>query len=203
MNSNFLKRFGAYFIDVMLVSFVMSIVSLFLTTENVYKLNEEYMTLNETLLNENMELSVYYNRIADISLSLDKENFLINIINCVIIILYFVVLPLYKNGQTLGKKLFKIKVVREDNEDLNANELILRNVIVNGLLNTFIAFCLVFLLSEFEYFTIVSILGFAQTILIIVSALMIIFRKDKKGLQDIITKTHVINENLEVENERI
>ena len=66
MNSNFLKRFGAYFIDVMLVSFVMSIVSLLLTTENAYKLNEEYMTLNETMLNENMELSVYYNRIADI-----------------------------------------------------------------------------------------------------------------------------------------
>ena len=62
---------------------------------------------------------------------------MINIINCVIIILYFVVLPLYKNGQTLGKKIFKIKIVREDKEDLTANELIIRNIVVNGLLRYF------------------------------------------------------------------
>ncbi len=198
MNVNFLKRFLAYLIDIIIVGIVMGIISAIFTTKNATVLSNQFLELNEQVINTKLDFSIYYSRVADITLSLDRENFMINIINCVIIILYFVVLPLYKNGQTLGKKIFKIKIVREDKEDLTANELIIRNIVVNGLLNTFLAFCLVFLLSGFEYFTITSILGFIQFVLVVVSACMIIFRKDKKGLHDIITKTKVVYEKMEV-----
>ncbi|MCM1371345.1 MAG: RDD family protein [Clostridium sp.] len=203
MNSSFIRRFMSYFADVMIVGVVLSIVSIFLTTDNAYKLNREYKNTNEEMLNEKIDVGTYYNRVADLSLSLDKENLLINIINCVIIIAYFVILPLYKNGQTIGKKAFGIKIVRDDNEELTANELIIRNVIVNGLLNTLLSFCLVFFLPGFEYFTIISILALIQYILILISGLMIIFRNDKRGLHDIITKTHVILDKMEVEYERV
>ncbi len=196
MNVNFLKRFLAYLIDIILVGTIMGIISVIFTTKNATVLSNQFLELNEQVINTKLDFGIYYSRVADITLSLDRENFMINIINCVIIILYFVVLPLYKNGQTLGKKIFKIKIVREDKEDLTANELIIRNIVVNGLLNTFLAFCLVFLLSGFEYFTITSILGFIQFVLVVVSACMIIFRKDKKGLHDIITKTKVVYEEV-------
>ena len=196
MNVNFLKRFLAYLIDIILVCTIMGIISAIFTTKNATVLSNQFLELNEQVINTKLDFGIYYSRVADITLSLDRENFMINIINCVIIILYFVVLPLYKNGQTLGKKIFKIKIVREDKEDLTANELIIRNIVVNGLLNTFLAFCLVFLLSGFEYFTITSILGFIQFVLVVVSACMIIFRKDKKGLHDIITKTKVVYEEV-------
>ncbi len=196
MNVNFLKRFLAYLIDIILVGTIMGIISAIFTTKNATVLSNQFLELNEQVINTKLDFGIYYSRVADITLSLDRENFMINIINCVIIILYFVVLPLYKNGQTLGKKIFKIKIVREDQEDLTANELIIRNIVVNGLLNTFLAFCLVFLLSGFEYFTITSILGFIQFVLVVVSACMIIFRKDKKGLHDIITKTKVVYEEV-------
>lgn len=196
MNVNFLKRFLAYLIDIILVGTIMGIIGAIFTTKNATVLSNQFLELNEQVINTKLDFGIYYSRVADITLSLDRENFMINIINCVIIILYFVVLPLYKNGQTLGKKIFKIKIVREDKEDLTANELIIRNIVVNGLLNTFLAFCLVFLLSGFEYFTITSILGFIQFVLVVVSACMIIFRKDKKGLHDIITKTKVVYEEV-------
>lgn len=196
MNVNFFKRFLAYLIDIILVGTIMGIISAIFTTKNATVLSNQFLELNEQVINTKLDFGIYYSRVADITLSLDRENFMINIINCVIIILYFVVLPLYKNGQTLGKKIFKIKIVREDREDLTANELIIRNIVVNGLLNTFLAFCLVFLLSGFEYFTITSILGFIQFVLVVVSACMIIFRKDKKGLHDIITKTKVVYEEV-------
>ena len=196
MNVNFFKRFLAYLIDIILVGTIMGIISAIFTTKNATVLSNQFLELNEQVINTKLDFGIYYSRVADITLSLDRENFMINIINCVIIILYFVVLPLYKNGQTLGKKIFKIKIIREDKEDLTANELIIRNIVVNGLLNTFLAFCLVFLLSGFEYFTITSILGFIQFVLVVVSACMIIFRKDKKGLHDIITKTKVVYEEV-------
>ncbi len=198
MNANFLKRAGAFLIDTFIIGAVLALVSIIFTTQNAYKLSDEFLKLNEQIMVSDSDIGVYYNRVSDLTLLLDKENFMINVINCAIIILYFVVLPLYQKGQTLGKKIFKIRIVREDNEDLSANELIIRSVIINGLLNTLLSFCLVFLLSGFEYFTIVSILGLIQLILIIVSICMMIFRKDKKGLQDIITKTHVIDESSEV-----
>lgn len=203
MNCNFTKRLSAYLVDMIIVSILMSIVSIIFTTQNAYKLNEQLLELNEQVINNTSQIETYYNRVSDLALSIDKENFLINIINCAIIVLYFVVLPLYKNGKTIGKKIFKLRIVRDDNEDLTANELIVRNIIINGLLNTLLSFCLVFLLSGFEYFTIVSILAFIQYILVIVSTVMIIVRKDKRGLHDIITKTHVIDEKLEVEYERV
>lgn len=203
MNSSFIKRLGAYLIDVVIISLIMSIVSMIFTTQNSYKISEQLLELNEQVINNTVELETYYGRISDIYISLDKENFLINIINCAIMVLYFVVLPLYKNGKTIGKKIFKIKIAREDKEDLTANELILRNIIINGLLNTLLSFCLVFLLSGFEYFTIVSILAFIQFVLVIISVIMMLVRKDKRGLHDIITKTHVIDEKLEVEYERV
>ncbi len=203
MNASFLKRGGAYLIDIALVSIIMSFISIVFTTQNANRLTEQFLSLNESTITNNEDIMTYYNRVADLTLSLDKENFMINIINCVIIILYFVVLPLYQKGQTLGKKIFKIRIVRDDKEYLGANDLIVRNIIVNGLLNTLLSFCLVFLLSGFEYFTIVSILAFAQITLIIISIFMIIIRKDKRGLQDIITKTHVIDEQMEVEYERV
>ena len=142
MNVNFLKRFLAYLIDIILVGTIMGIISAIFTTKNATVLSNQFLELNEQVINTKLDFGIYYSRVADITLSLDRENFMINIINCVIIILYFVVLPLYKNGQTLGKKIFKIKIVREDKEDLTANELIIRNIVVNGLLNTFLAFCL-------------------------------------------------------------
>ena len=190
MNASFLKRGGAYLIDIALVSIIMSFISIVFTTQNANRLTEQFLSLNESTITNNEDIMTYYNRVADLTLSLDKENFMINIINCVIIILYFVVLPLYQKGQTLGKKIFKIRIVRDDKEYLGANDLIVRNIIVNGLLNTLLSFCLVFLLSGFEYFTIVSILAFVQITLIIISIFMIIIRKDKRGLQDIITKTN-------------
>ena len=194
MNSRALKRIGAYLIDAFIFAAIITIISMFFNSNNLTNLNQEYSTLNESFLNSEITTSVYYNRVATISQSIDKECFLLNIINCLLLVGYFVLIPLYKNGQTIGKKILKIKIVRDDFDDLTANDLIVRNIIVNGLLNTLISFCLVFLMSSFPYFVTISILGFIQVSLVIVSTFMIIYRKDKKGLQDLITHTHVIDE---------
>lgn len=194
MNSSALKRIGAYLIDVFIFGAIITIISMFFQSNNLTNLNEEYRSLNESFLKSDVTMDVYYNRVALISQNIDKENFLINVINCILLVGYFVVIPLYRNGQTIGKKLLKIKIVRDDNDDLTANDLIIRNVIINGLLNTLISFCLVFLMSSLPYFIIISILAFVQVLLVIISTFMIIYRKDKKGIQDLITHTHVEGE---------
>ena len=81
MNSSFIKRLGAYLIDVIIISLIMSIVSMIFTTQNSYKISEQLLELNEQVINNTVELETYYGRISDIYISLDKENFLININN--------------------------------------------------------------------------------------------------------------------------
>ena len=44
-------------------------------------------------------------------------------------LLYFILLEGYLDGQTLGKKLLKIRVVREDGGDLDLRGAVLRNVL--------------------------------------------------------------------------
>ena len=87
MNVNFLKRFLAYLIDIILVGTIMGIISAIFTTKNATVLSNQFLELNEQVINTKLDFGIYYSRVADITLSLDRENFMINIINCVIIIL--------------------------------------------------------------------------------------------------------------------
>lgn len=45
-----------------------------------------------------------------------------------VVIVYFVVLPIYWNGQTLGKRFFKIKIIKLDGSDIDFKTIFLREV---------------------------------------------------------------------------
>lgn len=110
------------------------------------------------------------------------------------IIDYFIIIPYFQNGQTFGKKLLKIRVVKEKGK-LTILDLIIRTIINEKLLTLIIALGVVYLTKAALYNTIVSSLNMVQGGLIIASIGMILFRKDRLGLQDIITKTKVVRED--------
>ena len=198
MKAKLSKRIGAYLIDIMIVSIIFSILTAFIPeSKNIVTLNSEIEKVSENFLNQTISASEYFNQTIILSHSLSKEMFLSNLFNFVLIIGCFVILPYYCNGQTIGKKLLKIKIVKEDGE-LGVNELIMRNIIVNEFAYTLISLALVFIASDNAYFWITSTLAFIQFLLVIISVFMIIYRKDKKGLQDIISNTQVIEDCVEV-----
>lgn len=45
-----------------------------------------------------------------------------------VVVVYFVVLPIYWNGQTLGKRFFKIKIIKLDGSDIDFKTIFLREV---------------------------------------------------------------------------
>ena len=123
--------------------------------------------------------------------------FLTSLLNFILLIGAFVIIPYYNKGQTIGKKLLKIKLVKDEGE-LSVNDLIIRNIITNGFGYTLIGFAIMFLVSDNVYFITISILSIIQFLLVLISIFMVLYRHDKKGLQDIICKTSVIEENIEV-----
>ncbi|MBQ7140356.1 MAG: RDD family protein [Bacilli bacterium] len=192
MGVKFSKRFASFIIDMFIISCIMSVISfVFPENKNVEKLNEEMFSISEEYLNGEMNDEEYLNKTAPLSYRIDKYNFLYTAIDVVITILYFVVFQFAKGGQTIGKRLLGIKVVKEYGE-LQINDMIFRSFIINSVLYSMICLLLLFTLKDINYLYGVSILRFIQSIIIIVSALMVIIRKDKLALHDIITKTKVI-----------
>lgn len=92
------------------------------------------------------------------------------IIFAIILLMYYIVIPLFFNGQTFGKKVFKLQVVREDGRKLDYKTMFYREGIGRIFIN-------------------VASLG----ITIIASAMIMILRDDKKDLADILAKTKVID----------
>ena len=166
-------------------------------SNNLINLNNQLNTISENFINKTITMKEYFNQYSSIEYLISKEMFLQNLFSLILMIGYFVILPYYYNGQTIGKKMMKIKIVKED-EKLTINDLALRSLLSNGIAMTFIELALIFLIKDTAYFITISILSFIQFLLVITSIFMILYRKDKKALHDIVCKTLVVDENLEV-----
>lgn len=198
MKASFGKRLLAFIIDSIIVTLIFTLFTYFIPeSKNVETLNKQIGEVSEKFLNEEITNLEYFNQYGILAHSLDKEMFLPSLLNFVLLIGAFVIIPYYSKGQTIGKKLLKIKLVKEEG-DLSINDLIIRNVIINGFGYTLVGLTIMFLVNDNVYFITISILTFIQFLLVIISAFMVLYRHDKKGLQDIICKTSVIEENVEV-----
>ena len=98
----------------------------------------------------------------------------------------------YNKGQTLGKKLFKIKVVSNDFKELTMDNYIYRSFIINSLLIDIIIFSLMIFASETIWLIGVGMLEVINYILLFICGFMVIFNKDGRGLHDLLGNTKVI-----------
>lgn len=92
------------------------------------------------------------------------------IIMCVLFLIYYVVVPVLLKGQTFGKKVFKLKIVKENEENVEPMTMFYRD----GVGSIFIHF---------------ASLGITAIASIIIMSL----REDKKSLGDILAKTKVVD----------
>lgn len=189
----FKKRLCAFVIDIVLVFLIVSFIEFFIpNSENVTNLSDQMLSINNSFINGNIDVKTFINQYSSVSYSLERELFLSTLISVVINVLYFVVYPLYNGGQSFGKKYMDIKIVSNNGEEVNSNQLVLRYLFMNGIGSTIISLCFVFLVKDLTYVYIASILSFLQFIVAISSIFMVLYRNDKKSLPDLIAGTKVI-----------
>lgn len=190
----FKQRLLSYLVDMLIITLVLNLLaSFFIRGENYTKLSTELNTLNEKYINGDINLNVYINNQADITMDLDKENILLNIFEGFLLIGYFILLPYYNNGKTLGKILFKIKV-KSDNGDLDFNKLIIRALIIDGIGFLLLSLGFIYILPSFAYFIFTNILKLLEFIILVISSIMIIKNENKKGIHDILSGTSVVSD---------
>lgn len=189
----FKKRASAYLLDIVLFMAVfMFIAYLIPESANVAVLNKEFNELNDLLFSNQISFFKYIYRISSVMQDLDKERMLYSIINVIYIIIYFVIIP-FKTKRTLGMYLMRIHYDKKEGK-VSLDDLLIRSMITCGLLYSLITLVIIYLVPGLAYFIISVFLAILQISLVIISIFMVIYRRDHKGLQDLLSKTIIVND---------
>lgn len=193
MKASFIKRLSAYIIDLMFLGAIIMMIYYFIPeTKTVTNLQVDIAVLNENYLNKQIGIGEYINDYSTLMYNLDKERIILILINFIAIFTYFVVVPFFTKGKTFGKYIMGIRI-KSNNKKLSLVSLFIRNAIINGLGYLILSFLAILIIPKNLYFYTITILGIIQFILVIASTFMIIYRKDKRGIQDILSRTIVVN----------
>ncbi|PSL45835.1 RDD family protein [Salsuginibacillus halophilus] len=84
-------------------------------------------------------------------------------------IVYLTLLPAVWTGYTVGKRALRLKIMKQDHHDVGLGTMLLREVIGKAMIGT-------------------VTLGIAA----VVSAFMVVFRKDRRAIHDLVAGTHVV-----------
>lgn len=194
------KRFSAYLLDIFFIYLLLSLITSikfinptydkFIDSYEKYSEVVERYTNKEISLNEMQELNKdnYYN--------VTKYSISSNIVIVVGIFLYFGVFQKYNHGQTLGKKIMKLRVTSNDENEISIWKYLLRTlpmyfVLIGSVISFLINSILVFVLDSSNYMMASSIVTYFSLGIGIIDVVMLLIRKDKRGLHDILANTKV------------
>lgn len=191
--SYFFPRVLACLIDITIVSLVLYLILAILPqNENYSKYLEEYQVVQTQYAEQKISAEEYINKSADVVYDVDRNNVMPMIIECCLLLCYFGIFQYYNNGQTIGKKLMKIKVVSSDGEKVSMNQLVIRSLIIQSILAEMIIIQLVLFIGRDYYFYGTNIVQIIQMVITVVSVFMILYSKSGKGLHDRLAKTDVV-----------
>ncbi len=192
-NALFFQRILAFFIDVTIIAWVCSIfVTPFLNEKAITKLSNQSNEVFQKYSDKKIDMKTYFSQSMDLSYEIAKQNGLYTIVELIVSLLYFVLFPVYYNGQTLGKRLMRIKIVNVENRDLTINEMIYRASIINFLLVDFLLLCIILFCKKDLYSILAFIVEAIQYVVVLASIFMVIYRKDGRGVHDLIANTRVV-----------
>jgi len=213
-----MKRFVAYTIDIMLVSIVSTLITSNSYINKDYKkyisvseeynefydeyedsldelqdsLEDEEITQDEYDEKEKIINDKYNDKNINYNYKLIKLSVIPTIISILVILLYFVVIQFYLNGQTLGKKIMKLRVVSNNGKKLNILNYLLRSLILNSVFTNVLTVIFVLTLSKNGYLIYNEIIYVVNYILEMAIIFMMCFDKNNRGLQDYVANTKVV-----------
>lgn len=193
-NASISKRVIALIIDVLILGLVITTSLKFFTNneEVINSLNDQMSEINSLFIDEKIDLINYLKIYSNLVVSVDKYEVLPNMLNCIYIIFLFIYIPFFFKGQTIGMKFAEIKIVKENGDNANLWNFTCRCLIFYSLGYLIITLSLLYLVPSLYYFITSLFLIFLEFLLVIISVFMIIYRHDRKGLHDILTKTKVV-----------
>lgn len=188
-----IKRISAYIIDyifiVLLITLISQIRFLNPNYDEYVSAYNDYYDYYEEILDNNISIidskefkMTYYN--------LDKYSISISISSIIVYLLYFVGFQKWNNYQTLGKKVFNIKISSKSN-NISWGKLTIRSIILYNIFFEILSILALFIFNENSYLYVNIAISIIASIVFYINVFMIILSKKHLGLHDIICKTEI------------
>ncbi len=199
-----LKRIIAFVIDIVIVSLVVSLINLLPIDPYQDKYKDTYEKYNEVVRKSTEDGSHdYKDEIIELNYEVYKYRTYSSVFSAAALILYFGVLPLVMNGQTLGKKVMKLRVVSYNDKKLNFWKYLIRIVILNNIWLSLINVGAVYIVDGVKFYYVTYVISMISSLVYMLNLIMVMFRKDNRGLHDMVAGTKVIEVNNDVVLENV
>lgn len=188
-----LKRIIAFVIDIVIVSLVVSLINLLPLDPYKDKYKDAYEKYNEVVQKSTEdEKNDYKDEIIELNYEVYKYRTYSSMFSATALILYFGVLPLVMNGQTLGKKIMKLRVISNNEKKLNFWKYLIRIVILNNIWLSLINIGAVYVVNGVKFYYVTYVISMLSSLIYMLNLIMVMFRKDNRGLHDMVAGTKVI-----------
>lgn len=188
------KRVIAYIIDLLIITIISGILTIIFTDNTAYeKDSQKLVELTTKLTNNEIDTDEYYKQFDNLNYDLTKDSVAVTSITCGVSIVYFVIMCYFCHGITLGKYIMKLRIVSNNDKELNILNYLLRSLVINNILSNLLSIILVNTLSKNGFTSIYSKVSNGFTLLLVLSFILIMYRNDGRGVQDFMGNTKVIN----------
>lgn len=156
-----------------------------ITKEEYSKIKNEYKDYK----------SGYERNIKKFNYDLSRNSVIATIISIAVIIAYFGIFQYSLGGQTIGKKLLKLKVVKNKEGSLNVFNYLVRCAILNGVIINILLIVFVNIFDVNNFYMANYVISNIQSIIEILILIMVFMTNDSRGLHDYIAGTKVVEIN--------
>ena len=194
-----LQRLGAYIIDyifiLLLITLLGQIRFLNPTFDEYYKTYDESMEMINNTNEEDIFKLLESEEYSLANYNLAKYSVSISINSIIVYLGYFVGCQKLNKNQTLCKKLFNIEVASIENTDVKWWQILFREIIIYNLIAEILYVILILFLNVNSYFMISNIILAISSLIFLINVILILFRKDGRGLHDLLAKTIVVEKD--------
>ena len=185
-------RIKSYLIDFFILFLALTIINLIIPrTEYLNTLETEQNAIIEDYMGGRIEFSDYVENYGALYYESSMEQQLNYLVYLLFMILYFVIIPFFWKGRTLGCYQCKVQIERFDQGRLYMWQLLVRYSVVFGIGYIFLNNILLLFLSSKYYFPIISIIAIFQFVLALFSATTVLIHSEKRGLHELISNTEI------------
>ncbi len=185
-------RIKAYIIDFLVVLLALGVIQFCLPkSKYVTTLEVEQSTIMEDYLAHRISYQDYLQNYGEVYYQISLEQQTTSLLYFLFMISYFVLLPYFWKGRTVGCYLCNVEVERFDQGVLHPWQLFVRYSFTFGLFYLFLSNVLLLVLPSQNYFSVISILSVFQFVLVLFNALTILIRKEKRGLHELLSNTEL------------
>ena len=204
MTGTFFKRLLAFILDILIVSLVVTLLSYIpFLNPNRDAYSEKYnelVNVYEQVEKNEISQEEYNEAAIPISYELYRLNIPTILVDIVCSLLYFGVLPFFMDGQTIGKRLFQLRVVSANDKPLNIVNYLLRAVVLRNILISLVLLAVIYFMDASNYYNVYQNVNLVGYIIMYINLFMIVMRQDNRGLHDFVANTKVVFTQEEMEN---